>query len=74
MVGGHSNITSSETLQKGGSPIGTYRTASKNPATTGAQLRCVRATPNGILCMLDLHAQSSSSHRSLHCLLALVKQ
>ncbi|MCK4124517.1 DUF1484 family protein [Ralstonia pseudosolanacearum] len=41
---------------------------------TGAQLLCVSAACDGILCLLDLHAQTSPSQRSLHCLPALVKQ
>ncbi|MHA6915922.1 DUF1484 domain-containing protein [Ralstonia pseudosolanacearum] len=40
----------------------------------GAQLLCVSAALDGILCLLDLHAQTAPGFRSLHCLLVLVKQ
>ncbi|MGE0967269.1 DUF1484 domain-containing protein [Ralstonia pseudosolanacearum] len=50
--------------------------ASMRDATeeAGTQLLCVSAALDGILCLLDLHAQTAPGYRSLHCLLALVKQ
>ncbi|WP_247580524.1 DUF1484 domain-containing protein [Ralstonia solanacearum] len=40
----------------------------------GAQLLCVSAALDGILCLLELHAQTTPGYRSLHCLLALVQK
>ncbi|WP_328514659.1 DUF1484 domain-containing protein, partial [Ralstonia solanacearum] len=40
----------------------------------GAQLLCVSAALDGILCLLELHAQTAPGYRSLHCLLTLVQQ